>query len=140
MSFHERSAWVMVSVLLAGAALYFGAVGRQSASIGSLVHPGAPAVATYTLLLALAAILGHVGIAILTPKAANSRPDEREQRIIERSGHHSSVVLAAGVILSLGVYLVGGDGDLLFYGVFASLMLGQLSEYLARIVLLRAGP
>ena len=39
--------------------------------------------------------------------------------------------------MSLGFYLLSRNGDLLFYSVFASLMLGQLMEYVFQIVFYR---
>lgn len=40
-------------------------------------------------------------------------------------------------MLSLGLYLLSYDGDLLFYCVFASLMISQLVEYGVQIFLYR---
>jgi hypothetical protein len=78
-------------------------------------------------------------VGILSPKEANAPLDERERKIVHRAGNLSSYVFATGVVLSLGVYLFSASGDLLFYGVFASLMLGQLAEYLIQIALYRFG-
>lgn len=47
------------------------------------------------------------------------------------------MLLASGALLSLLLYLLTGSGDLLFYTVFASLMLGQLAGYVSQIVLYR---
>ena len=83
------------------------------------------------------AVVGHIAIAVLAPTEANASPDERERQIFNRAGHYSSYFLAVGVVLALGYYLVSRNGDLLFYGVFASLMLGQVMEYLIQIFLYR---
>jgi hypothetical protein len=82
-------------------------------------------------------VIGHIAIAIKAPKEADSPADEREKQIILRAGHYSSYVLAAGVVLSLGLYLYLRDGDLLFYTIYASLMAGQIAEYVLQITFYR---
>ena len=49
----------------------------------------------------------------------------------------ASYVLGVGVVTSLGVYLLSPRGDLLFYLVFASLMLSNLAEYALQILFYR---
>jgi hypothetical protein len=72
-----------------------------------------------------------------SPKEANARLDERERKITQWAGNASSYVLATGIVLSLGLYLFSHDGDVLFYTAFASLMIGQLAEYVFLIALYR---
>lgn len=76
-------------------------------------------------------------IAIWIPKEANARPEERERQIFNRAGHYASVVLASGIVLSLGQYLVSDDGYLMFYTAFASLMIAQVMEYAFQILFYR---
>ena len=78
MPFQEKSAWVMSAALLIGGALYFGVVGAMSAAAGVLVRPLLPMIAVYTVLLVVLAIVGHIAIAVLSPKEANAPLDERE--------------------------------------------------------------
>jgi hypothetical protein len=136
-AFHEKSAWIMSAALLVGGIFYFGIVARISSSIGQLVPPIFPLVGVYTAILVVIAIAGHVVIALLTPKEANAPLDERERLLTVRAGHYSGLVFGAGVIMSLGLYLVSYDGNLLFYCVFGSLMISQLVEYGLQIVLYR---
>lgn len=137
MSFREKSAWIMSLALLALGLAYFYAVGAIWSESGQLAAPMLPLVIAYTVCLILLATIGHIAIAALAPRDANAAIDERERRIFERAGHYSSYVLGAGIVLSLGVYLVYRSGDLLFYTVFASLMLGQIMEYVLQIVFYR---
>lgn len=137
MAFNEKSAWVMTVSLLIGGVFYFGLVTAMSAAIGQLAHPILPLVVIYTVILIVFAVIGHIAIAALSPKEANAPLDERERRIIERSGHVSGYIFGIGVVLSLGTYLLFHSGDILFYGVFASLMIGQLAEYVVQIFLFR---
>lgn len=137
MAFQEKSAWVMAVALLLGALMYFGVVVRASSSVGALATPAVPLIALYTIVLIVIAIIGHAVAAAMAPKEANARPDERDRTIAAYASHRSGYVFGAGVILSLGLYLLSGDGDLLFYCVFASLMLGTLAEYVIQIFLYR---
>ena len=133
MPFHEKSAWIMTIALVLGGVCYFAAVASMSSAAGELVPPVLPTVIVYSALLTAVAIAGHVVAAIFSPKEANAPIDEREKLIVDRAGHWASYLLGVGVLASLGVYLVSYDGDLLFYGVFASLMLSQLAEYALQI-------
>ncbi len=137
MSFHEKSAWIMSLALLLGGVFYFGIVLSASSDGNQLVQPTLPLVAVYTVLLIILAILGHVAIAVFSPKEANAPLDERERGIFVRAGHISGYIFGVGVVLSLGLYLLSYGGDILFYAIFASLMISQFAEYAIRIVLYR---
>ncbi|MDJ0760983.1 MAG: hypothetical protein QNJ19_16430 [Woeseiaceae bacterium] len=137
MPFHEKSAWIMSAALVLGGGFYFFAVASGSSAAGALISPNIPLIVVYTVCLVVIATVGHIVIAVLAPKDANARVDEREQQIFVRAGHYSSYILAIGVLLSLGLYVMGGRGDLLFYTVFASLMIGQTAEYLLQILFYR---
>lgn len=133
MGFQEKSAWTMSVALLLGGCFYFGVIAAMSSHLGRLAPPLIPIVAVYTALLIVVAIVGHVVAAIFAPKEADAPLDERDRQIARRAGHDSGHVFGVGIILSLGVYLFTRNGDLLFYGVFASLMIGQLVEYAIQI-------
>lgn len=137
MPFREKSAWIMSSALLLLGLAYFYAVGSIWSESGQLAAPMLPLVIVYTGGLILLAMIGHVAIAALAPRDANAAVDEREQLIFDRAGNYSSYVMGAGVVMSLGLYLLSRNGDLLFYSVFASLMLGQFMEYVFQIVFYR---
>ena len=137
MPFQEKSAWVMSLSLVLGAVFYFGVVTAMSPDFSRLAPPTLPVVAVFTMVLIIVAILGHIAIAALSPKDANKPLDERERKIFHWAGHVSGNVFGLGVVSSLGLYLLFQSGDLLFYGVFASLIIGQLAEYGTRIFLYR---
>lgn len=138
MPFHEKSAWIMSVSLLLGGAFYCAVVGSLSAELGRLAPPNLPTVVIYTVILTILAVVGHIIAAIAAPKEANGPLDERERRITDRAGHLSSYILGLGVLLALTAYLFSYDGNLLFYGVFASLMLSQLGEYALQIFYYRS--
>jgi len=137
MPFREKSAWIMSLGLLLGGTIYFGVVIAKTVQLGELVSPRLPLVVIFSIVLVLVAIIGHALAAALAPKDAAAGIDERERRIITLAGHLSAYIFGFGVVMSLGWYLFSYNGDLLFYGVFASLMLGQLAEYVVQIFLYR---
>lgn len=137
MPFHEKSAWIMSFILIVAGAFYFCAVRAIGAEIGQLAPPMIPLIIPYTVLVVVLVILSHVAIAILTPKEADAPLDERERQIVHRAGHYSSYFFATGTVVSLGYYIFSHNGDLLFYTVFASLMVGHIMEYLIQILLYR---
>ena len=137
MPFHEKSAWIMSVALLLGGVFYFGAVVSAWSESGQLMSPLFPLIVIYTVFLIVIAVVGHIVIAVLAPKDANAPVDERERQIFCRAGHYSSYVFAVGVLMSLGIYLISKSGDLLFYTVFASLMVAQIAEYFFQILFYR---
>lgn len=139
MAFREKSAWVMALALLAGGSVHFYVVASLSSAAGFLAPPLIPAVVGYTILLVLIAVVGNVILAVTAPRDAAAPQDERDRQVHQRAASVASNVLAIGVVLALGLYLLTGQGDALFYAVFASLMLSSLTEYLAVIVLYRRG-
>jgi purine-cytosine permease-like protein len=86
MPFQEKSAWVMSLALLMGSVFYFVVVAAMSSDISQLAPPTLPVVAIFTVILIVVAILGHVAIAIFSPKDASEPLDEREREkfFIER--------------------------------------------------------
>jgi hypothetical protein len=58
--------------------------------------------------------------------------------VIQKAAHFSSYVLATGVVVGLGAFMISQDGMKLFHIVLTSLILGQITEYGAQIFLLRS--
>ncbi len=137
MPFNEKSAWIMSVILIVAGASYYSAVATLGAETGQLAQPMMPLVIRYTVMVVALTVVGHIVIAILAPKEANAPLDERERQIVHRAGHYSSYFSAVGVVTSLGYYFFSHSGDLLFYTVFASLMVGQIMEYLIQIFFYR---
>ena len=139
MSFHEKSAWVMALALLLGGVFYFGVVVSSSPGLDQLAAPVLPLLVSLTVGLVVLSIVGHVLIAVMAPRDGKQPPDERERKIFHRAGYLAWYASVIGVISSLGLYLFTYDGNLLFYCVFASLLIGQLLEYGVQITLYRTG-
>ena len=139
MAFQEKSAWIMALALFTAAGLYFGTVLSMSAQAGDWVSPDLPALLVYTVGLVAVVIIGHAIVAALSPKEANARLDERERLIKMRAGNICGYILTSGVVISLSLYWLHTNGDLLFYSVFGALMLAQLAEFLLQILYYRMG-
>lgn len=131
MAFRERSAWVMGCMLILVGGFYLKLV------IGDGVSPSFAAV-PFVLGAVVLSIAAQIVLAVMSPREASSPVDERERVVIEKAGHFSSYVLATGVVVGLGVFMLSQDGMKLFHIVLTSLILGQLAEYGAQIFLLRS--
>jgi len=139
MSFREKSAWLMVICLGVVSIGYAALVTTMSTAVGQLVPPLIPLLVVFTILVAVLATGSHILIAVFAPKDAAAPVDERDRAISARAGAWSGYVFATGIALALGQYLIGRNGDLLFYCVFGSWVLAQLSEYAFAIALYRRG-
>ncbi|MBD1387913.1 hypothetical protein IC617_00585 [Neiella sp. HB171785] len=134
MSFQEKSAWVMLVALSCSVIFYVVSLFNLTINSGALPSPSAPALLGLAIVTVVIAIAGHIIAAVLNPKEANAPADERERLIVQKAGHLSSHVLAVGVVLALLSFLLIQDGQILFYGCFASLVLSHLAEYALHIV------
>ncbi|GGB66387.1 hypothetical protein [Henriciella pelagia] len=139
MSFHEKSAWAMAVILLAGLGWYVRTIAGMSAGMEQLAPPVLPVVIAYIVVIVILSIVGHVLIAVAKPSEADDMMDERDKLIAARAGNVSGVLLGVGVLAALGAYLFTYDGNLLFHAAFLALMVSQIAEYGARIVYYRGG-
>ena len=132
MPFREKSAWAMGALMIA-AGLYYLRI-----TLGASQSPGGILVG-YTVIVVAGAIAVQVVLAIASPKEASAPADERERLVIQRAGHWSGTLLAAGAVASLLGFLAHRDGNLLFHSVMASLIGSQIAEYALQVVMLRRG-
>ena len=139
MSFREKTAWVMMIILIAGGLFYFNMVWKASQALGDVAPPIIPFVIAYVVLIVIASILVMTALAIATPSEANAPADERERRAESQAGNLSGYVLGFGVITGLLHYAVNMNGNVLFHIAFASLMLSQIAEYGLQIWYYRKG-
>lgn len=130
MSFREKSAWVMALLLFGVGSLYVKLVALDG------VPPAAAAI-PFVLFTIVLSIVGQIVLALSSPKEAASAADERERIVIDKAAHFSSYVLATGVVVGLGQFMLAGDGSAMFHTVLTCLILSQVAEYGAQIFLLR---
>jgi hypothetical protein len=136
-SFQEKSAYITVIMLLMGGGFYFYEVMSQSLRFDEWVSLVIPELIKLTLILIIVSIIGHIMIVTISPKEAEAKLDEREKQIFYRAASLSGVILGFAVIISLGIHLISENGTLLFYTVFAGLIISQLAKYGIRIFLYR---
>lgn len=139
MPFREKSAWLMAICLGLVSVGYVALVMKMSSAIGQLVPPLIPLIVVFTIALTALAVGSHIVVAVFAPRDAAARADERDRTISTRASAWSSYVFATGIALALGLYLLCRSGDLLFYSVFGSWVLAQLSEYGFQIAFYRRG-
>ena len=139
MSFREKTAWAMGTVLLLAGLWYFQRVIGLSESLGHVAPPSIRFVIGYVVLVVIASIIVNVVIASAAGKEAEAPADERERAIIHKAGHWSGILLAVGAVAGLWHFGWLNDGNLLFHIVFGSLMLSQIAEYGIQIFLFRRG-
>ena len=132
MSFREKSAWVMAVLLIVVGGLYVKLVAVDG------VPPAAAAI-PFVLFTIVFSIVAQVILALSSPKEATSPADERERIVIDKAAHFSSYWLAIGVLAGLGLFMLTGEGSLMFHTVLTSLILSQIAEYGSQIYLLRRG-
>ena len=134
MPFREKSAWVMAIIIVITAALYAALVAPLPSAV-----PPLPIVIGYVVVLTILSVFGQIAIAILAPRDAGAAADERDRQIADRAGNLSGSVLAVGVVLGMGMYLMGHPPSYMFHATLISLMLAQLAEYALQIWYYRRG-
>lgn len=135
MSFREKSAWLMALLMTTAGLYYFYIVRGASQALGETAPPAI--VIAFVLLLLAGSVALQTVLAVSSLKEANAPADERERLVQQRAGNWSGLVIAAGVVSSLGHFLVYSDGNMLFHLVMASLIVVQIAEYAIQIVLIR---
>jgi hypothetical protein len=138
MSFREKSAWVMAVLMISAGLYYLDLVLGASRELGAPAPPVGIFVG-YVVVVVIGSVAAQVGLALSAPKEANAPADERERPLLQRAGNWSGLVLGAGAVTALLLYLQHGDGNLLFHTVLGSLIVSQIAEYVFQIILLRRG-
>lgn len=131
MAFQEKSAWVMMVVLLIAGLLYVNSMLAIETNLPDEAGTIAlvPIFGVYVGIIVIASIIGQIAIAIFSPSEASSDLDERDELISAKAGNFSGMALGAGIVGSLISYLWFQNGNWLFHAVFLSLMASALVEY-----------
>lgn len=131
-SFEEKSVWIQFAGMALGLGAYFIVAGR-------LIAEGVRAMPAYAavFMVAVAAMVVFL-IAAYTLTAILSRPearDERDRLIAWRAEHHSSWIVAVGVLAAITCMVLGIDNiwtaNLLLLSLALSHMLGYTLQILA---------
>lgn len=137
MPFREKSAWVMMILLIAMGLLYGRAVFAMSAALGETAPPSIRLIIGITVLIVIGAITAHTLVALTGPSDANAQEDERDKLVLWRAGNLSGLILGFGVVTGLWHFLAQRDANMLFHLVTASLVISQIAEYALTILYYR---
>lgn len=131
MAFQTKSAWVMAAVMTGTGLFYLSLVREASIAVGGTAPPAI--VIPYVLVVVAASVVAQIVLALTSVREAQAPTDERERLVQQRAGAWSGHLLATGVVLSLGHFLVYGDGNMLFHLITGSLIVAQVAEYALHI-------
>lgn len=131
MSFKEKSAWIMGAIMLVTGVWYVQMVAAapQAPVIGPIIP--------YVLAVIVLSIIAQTVLAILSPREAGARADERERIVMDRAGNWSGIVLGLGVISAIIMYIGGWSATLLVHAIVGALIVAHLAEYLFQVFLFR---
>ncbi len=139
MSFREKTAWVMLIVLILAGGFYVWEVLGHAYAIGAVPPPSLKLAYVYVGIVVIGAIIGMASLGAAMPDEAEMPADERERLAINKAGNWSGYILAFLAISGLVHFWVDGNGNVLFHFVVAGLLLSQLIEYVFQIWLFRRG-
>jgi hypothetical protein len=135
-SFHEKSVWIqLVGVLLA--------LGAYFVLAGMMLAAGQRAMPAYTALFLVASgfltivlIAGHAAAAIISKPEAS---DERDRLIAWRAEHHTSWIVAAGVLSGVACMTMGVNNVWTANILLLSLFLSQILAFTLQLRSYRRG-
>ena len=130
MSFRERAAWAMGCALVLTGGFYLKLVTIDGMSPSSAAFP-------FVIGVVLLSIAAQIALAAFSPRDASNPVDERERLIIDKAANFASYVMATGIVVGLGMFMVSGDGMKLFHIGLVSLVLAKIADYGAQIFFLR---
>jgi hypothetical protein len=137
MTFPEKSALAMTGILVLVFGWYFTLV------LGPVAQSPAREIAwkglmvPVVLFMIVLATVSHIALAIVFPRQANARPDERDRLIGLHSERIAGYVLAVGVWAGIGLALVGAAPFWLAQTLIAALVLAQITDGVVKVALYR---
>ena len=141
MSFREKSAWITLITLIVLSSLFFLHIPRPWS-----MTPAADAGMFHLMVLLVVAfivieIIGHIAIAIWSPRDARAPRDERERLIALKSAAVAGYVYAFASLGSVFVtlHVTGGNVIGLAYLIVASFVLAEIVNYGLRVFYFRRG-
>lgn len=139
MSFQEKGAIVMTSVLVIVYGIYFTAVWRllSTTSADEVVYQPLMIIATVPPLIILA-VLSHIVLALANPKEANAN-DERDRLITLRAERIGGYVLAMGVFAGIVLAMIESPYFYIANALLLAWVLAEITERITKVVLYRRG-
>ena len=141
MSFREKSAWIMLIMIVLMTALW---TAHMAWWRPSMLAPDPNPFVFHTLILTtvgfvVIVVVAHIVIAVLAPRDANARADERERLIGLKATRIGAYVYAGLSLSSIFIIHLGANEGGILYCVFLSFIVSQIVNYAARIAYYRRG-
>lgn len=137
-SFEEKSVWMTLLSLIAVYALYFVVAGKMlSEGIRELVA-FAPLFAAVVLLQIIVLVVGHVAVAVWK-RPEGQGGDERDRIISWKAEHHSSWLLAVGVLAAITAMVFSVENVWTAHLLLMALVLSEILRCSLQLLYYRRG-
>jgi len=138
MTFPEKSSIAMSAILVLVYGAYFSAVGRWATTDPAAEIAYQPLLIGAVVVLVILAVISHLLLAVVSPKQAAAL-DERDRLITVRAERIGGFVLAVGVFIGLLAAMIEMHQFFIAQFLLLALVLGQLSDEVAKVFLYRRG-
>ncbi|MGP1276417.1 MAG: hypothetical protein ACQRW7_13465 [Caulobacterales bacterium] len=144
MSFQEKSNALMLGAMVLVYGTYFMLVlgapllsgSEIDTSVGLLMSNGL--MLASVLALVVIAIIGHIAIAVLAPKDADTS-DERDRLIEMRGDQRGGFVLGAAALGAMGLAMLAAEHFWIVNLILGGLVLGEIVKAVSKIIDYRRG-
>jgi hypothetical protein len=137
-SFLEKSAWVMISIIVFVYGRYFLVVFNRIGDfeLDEIPYRAEMLWALITLVVLVAA--SHIVLAIASPRDAEQR-DERDKEINRFGEYVGGYVLGAATVVALGMTIAEVEHFWIANAILAGLVLSEITSGLTKVTLYRRG-
>lgn len=132
----ERNCYVMTGSVIIAGIYYFSMVLKQSLVLGQIAPPDLPVLISYVVLQICLSVGGIVGTSVWTRVRgtdAGLREDERDMLCRHRAEGWAGHVFAAAIGISLIGWFLHQNMNVMFHGLIAGLMLGEITRCMAQV-------
>lgn len=140
MSFHEKSAWIMLATVTAVYGWYFlnlaSALPPDGAQAAGIPYRGD--ILFTVIVLVMLAIASHITLAVLAPKEADTF-DERDRQIDHAGEYIGGHLAGATAVLGLGLAIFEQPHFWIANALLAGLVIAQIVTCGIKVVLYRRG-
>lgn len=135
-SFEEKSVWVQLISMVLGLGVYVVVAGMMIANGVTAMPAYAALFMVATVLMVILLIAGHI-VAAVSGRVEGR--DERDRLIEWRAEHHSSWLLAVGVLVAVMGMVCAVDNVWNAHVLLLSLIFSELLGFILRLVYYRRG-
>lgn len=135
-SFEEKSVWVQLISVVLGLGVYVVVAGMMIANGVTAMPAYAALFMVATVLMVILLIAGHI-VAAISGRVEGR--DERDRLIEWRAEHHSSWLLAVGVLVAVTGMVCAVDNVWNAHVLLLSLIFSELLGFILRLVYYRRG-